>query len=224
MSTGGFRSEARSIELFRLQTLTGAAVFGHASGRDCELLYIVPPLPSPTLLHEELARVDSRPTRARMIFNNRTRADVMTILHGFCNQGLPLPNVFEPGFARIEGFSPFQLHVYRETCEIPHGETRTYSWLSDRVRRATGARTSAARAVGGAMRSNPFPILIPCHRVVAKSGTLGGYMGENSGGSWQLELKRALLDLEGLYRQPDLFMTGLRDLSQVPALVRQLPH
>ena len=70
---------------------------------------------------------------------------------------------------------------------IPPGETRTYG---DIVAVAGGC----ARAVGGANRANPIPILIPCHRVVAVAG-IGGYSG--LGG---LATKRALLDLERMPR------------------------
>ena len=68
--------------------------------------------------------------------------------------------------------------------EIPYGKTRCYGDLADAI-------GSAPRAVGGACGKNPIPIVIPCHRVLAKAG-LGGYSG--SGG---LKTKQALLTLEG---------------------------
>jgi methylated-DNA-[protein]-cysteine S-methyltransferase len=67
---------------------------------------------------------------------------------------------------------------------IPYGKTRSYGELAAGIR-------SAPRAVGGACGKNPIPIVIPCHRVLAKAG-LGGYSG--SGG---LKTKQALLILEG---------------------------
>ncbi|MBN2021775.1 MAG: MGMT family protein [Pirellulales bacterium] len=74
-----------------------------------------------------------------------------------------------------------------ELCRgIPYGGTVTYGQLADRV-----GRPGAARAVGGAMAANPCPIVIPCHRVVAASGRLGGF--SSPGGT---AIKRRLLELE----------------------------
>lgn len=66
--------------------------------------------------------------------------------------------------------TPFQRAVYEEMSRIPFGETRTYGAIAN----ATG---SIARAVGGACGSNPIPLIIPCHRVVAGGGALGGFSG-----------------------------------------------
>ncbi len=67
---------------------------------------------------------------------------------------------------------------------MPYGETRSYKWLAGEA-----GSPRAYRAVGQAMAKNPFPLVVPCHRVVASDGSLGGF----SGG---LDLKKALLDLE----------------------------
>ena len=80
--------------------------------------------------------------------------------------------------------SDFERSVWDQMQKIPYGETRSYGELA-------GALGSAPRAVGGACGKNPIPIVIPCHRVLAKAG-LGGYSG--SGG---LKTKQALLTLEG---------------------------
>ena len=79
----------------------------------------------------------------------------------------------------------FQRKVWDALCAIPAGETRTYRDIAE----AVGCR--AARAIGQANGANPIPILIPCHRVVAADGSLGGY----SGGEGAVT-KRYLLDLE----------------------------
>ncbi|HEX7966872.1 MAG TPA: methylated-DNA--[protein]-cysteine S-methyltransferase [Stellaceae bacterium] len=81
--------------------------------------------------------------------------------------------------------SPFELRVWQLMSDIPYGDTRTYGDL---------ARTLAAapRAVGQACGRNPLPILIPCHRVLAADGRLGGYSGGKGA-----ETKRRLLMLEG---------------------------
>lgn len=84
--------------------------------------------------------------------------------------------------------TPFQLRIWRALAEIPVGQVRTYGEL------ARGLGTSA-RAVGGACRANPCPILIPCHRVVG-SGGLGGYTGVTPGAG--LAVKRWLLRHEGV--------------------------
>jgi methylated-DNA-[protein]-cysteine S-methyltransferase len=82
--------------------------------------------------------------------------------------------------------SPFQRRVYQAMAAIPFGATRSYGELA-------GELGAVARAVGGACGSNPIPILIPCHRVLAAAGRLGGF----SGGAG-LPTKRALLAHEGI--------------------------
>jgi methylated-DNA-[protein]-cysteine S-methyltransferase len=79
--------------------------------------------------------------------------------------------------------SAFQQQVWRALRRIPSGQARSYGELAKRLK-------SAARAVGGACRANPIPIVVPCHRVVAASG-LGGFMGATGGRA--LRIKRWLL-------------------------------
>ncbi len=78
----------------------------------------------------------------------------------------------------------FQRSVWRQLQAIPYGETISYGELARRV-----GNPKASRAVGSANRANPLPILIPCHRVIAGDGTLGGFGGG-------LPTKQALLALE----------------------------
>jgi O-6-methylguanine DNA methyltransferase len=80
----------------------------------------------------------------------------------------------------------FQRKVWQETMKIPYGNTSTYLKLAVQL----GDR-SVARAVGKALGANPLPLIIPCHRIIASDGSLGGY----SGG---IQVKRALLKLEGI--------------------------
>ncbi|MCA9134825.1 MAG: MGMT family protein [Planctomycetales bacterium] len=82
--------------------------------------------------------------------------------------------------------TPFRRAVLRACFHIPAGHTLSYGQLA-----AKAGKPRAARAVGGAMAGNPWPILIPCHRVVGAKGQLTGYSG--NGG---LETKRKLLDWE----------------------------
>jgi len=78
----------------------------------------------------------------------------------------------------------FQRSVWRQLQEIPYGETISYGELARRV-----GNPKASRAVGSANGANPLPIVIPCHRVIAGNGTLGGFGGG-------LPMKQTLLALE----------------------------
>lgn len=80
--------------------------------------------------------------------------------------------------------SEFDRAVYTAMAAIPYGELASYGDLAGEVGRPGGAR-----AVGGACNRNPIPVIVPCHRVVAADGTLGGYGGG-------LDAKRVLLELE----------------------------
>jgi methylated-DNA-[protein]-cysteine S-methyltransferase len=80
--------------------------------------------------------------------------------------------------------SDFQKRVWAALCAIPPGETRSYADIA----RTIG---SAPRAVGGANGANPIPLIIPCHRVIAADGSLGGYSGGDGPAP-----KRYLLDHE----------------------------
>ncbi|MEQ1638139.1 MAG: MGMT family protein [Methylococcales bacterium] len=82
--------------------------------------------------------------------------------------------------------SAFRNRVWTELCKIPYGTTITYAELAKNI-------GSAARAVGNACRDNPYTLVIPCHRVVAKSG-MGGYCGKIAGDF--MTIKTQLLALE----------------------------
>jgi len=81
----------------------------------------------------------------------------------------------------------FQKRVWAELQRIPHGESISYGELARRI-----GKPGAARAVGGANGRNPVPIIVPCHRVIAGDGGLGGFTGG-------LAIKRYLLELESAY-------------------------
>ncbi|MCX5671384.1 MAG: methylated-DNA--[protein]-cysteine S-methyltransferase [Planctomycetota bacterium] len=85
----------------------------------------------------------------------------------------------------MAGLPPFHTRVLRACLRIPYGKTLTYAALAERA-----GSPRAARAVGQAMARNPLALVVPCHRVVAAGGGLGGYGGG-------LDLKRRLLKLEG---------------------------
>jgi methylated-DNA-[protein]-cysteine S-methyltransferase len=79
----------------------------------------------------------------------------------------------------------FQRSVWAALLDIPYGQVVTYGELAKRI-----GQPKAARAVGAANGANPIPVLIPCHRVIAAGGELGGYTGG-------LQIKQSLLEIEG---------------------------
>lgn len=86
----------------------------------------------------------------------------------------------------LVALTPFQRAVLEETATVPRGAFSTYGDIARRV-----GRPRAYRAVGNALNINPVPLLVPCHRVLAAGGALGGYGGG-------LDIKRFLLELEGV--------------------------
>jgi len=86
----------------------------------------------------------------------------------------------------LSGGTEFQRRVWRAMTDIPFGQTRSYGEIA----RAIG-KPQAVRAVGGACGANPIPVLVPCHRVLAAHGKIGGF---SSGLDW----KRTLLAREGV--------------------------
>jgi len=80
----------------------------------------------------------------------------------------------------------FQKMVWTELKKIPFGETRTYKEIAVAI-----GKPKAARAVANACGKNPYPIIIPCHRVVRSDGTIGGFTGDGG-----IEKKRQLLRQE----------------------------
>ena len=90
----------------------------------------------------------------------------------------------DPEFLKVtEHLSPFTQQVLRATLSIPRGTTVSYSQLAVSI-----GRPNSVRAVASALGRNPLPILIPCHRVIARNG-LGGF-------AFGIKMKRFLLDFE----------------------------
>jgi len=73
---------------------------------------------------------------------------------------------------------------------VKYGQITTYSEIGENI------NSKAYRAIGNILKRNPFPLIIPCHRVIRKNRNLGGFMGKNQE-SWQKDIKRKLLKLEG---------------------------
>ena len=86
--------------------------------------------------------------------------------------------------------TPFEEAVYRAVIAIPRGSTLSYGEVAERA-----GHPRAARAVGNAMRENPYPIFVPCHRVIRADGGLGGYGGRE-------DVKARLLIHEGVKDTP----------------------
>ncbi|MBU1906249.1 MAG: MGMT family protein [Candidatus Omnitrophica bacterium] len=78
----------------------------------------------------------------------------------------------------------FSKKAYKIVSNIPLGEVRTYKWVAKRA-----GNPRAYRAVGQILKNNPYPLIIPCHRVVTSNGELRGY-------AWGKKVKKRLLDLE----------------------------
>jgi len=123
--------------------------------------------------HSEILAVDS--ASADLAKQTRNQLEVY-FHHAHSEWTLPL----------VECGTEFQQKVWHHLQTIPLGETRYYSDVAKVL-------NSSAQAVGNACRANPFVIIVPCHRVISKSG-LGGYDGQTSGKN--LVIKQWLLDHE----------------------------
>ena len=88
-------------------------------------------------------------------------------------------------FKDIKG-TDFQISVWKEIAKIPYGETRTYKDLAIAI-----GKPNSSRAVANACGKNPYPLIIPCHRVIRTDGNLGGYSGVGG-----LNTKKKLLEQE----------------------------
>ena len=97
----------------------------------------------------------------------------------------------------------FQKAVWQALRRIPHGETMSYGELARHL-----GRPGASRAVGTANGSNPIPVVIPCHRVIASDGTLGGYGGGLDRKRWLLAHERALRATPTKFVQQSLGLFG----------------
>ena len=85
----------------------------------------------------------------------------------------------------------FRQYIWELLCEIPYGETITYGELAKKVAKKLNKPSMSAQAVGNAVGHNPISIIIPCHRVVGKNGSLTGYAGG-------IDKKIKLLEIENV--------------------------
>lgn len=85
----------------------------------------------------------------------------------------------------------FQKQVYKEVAKIPKGKTCSYKQIADKLK-------TSPRAVGQALKKNPFAPKIPCHRVIKSDGSIGGFNGSSNPESKEISKKRKLLREEGV--------------------------
>ncbi|MCC7354491.1 MAG: methylated-DNA--[protein]-cysteine S-methyltransferase [Anaerolineae bacterium] len=140
-------------------------------------------LPRPTL-EAALARVLAEYPHARLLPEDEVAGVVLQIRQYLDGKRATFQVAID-----LSGHTPFQLRVWETALGIPYGETRSYAWVAQQI-----GKPRAARAVGQALGANPVPMIVPCHRVLASDGSLGGYGGG-------LPMKERLLTMEGAWGQ-----------------------
>lgn len=145
------------------------------------------------ILIESLGRVPTRIILPGWGINGEPRMDATPPL--VQETAAALRDYFEgkdPGFSFARRLlasaevSPFGREVLERVGQIPRGCTSTYGEVAARV-----GNPRAARAVGGVMHGNPFPIIIPCHRVVRSDGSIGGFGAGSNTKKWLLQFEGA---------------------------------
>lgn len=150
-------------KMYMAATAKGLVFVGSQEGSFEELeKWVVKRLPKHTLQQNDLIMVDFTTQFREYFLGGRTEFTLQVDLLG----------------------TDFQQAVWKELAAIPHGDTHSYSTIADRIN-----KPQAVRAVGTAIGANPLLIVIPCHRVIGKNGSLTGFRGG-------LEMKAGLLRLE----------------------------
>jgi methylated-DNA-[protein]-cysteine S-methyltransferase len=126
----------------------------------------------------------------------RVVKEIMLAIESYFSGSEADPALAEKLIAAMDA-TPFEEAVLREVASIPRGETASYGEVAERAGYA-----KAARAVGNVMRSNPFPILIPCHRVIRGDGSAGGYGGGEHIKVWLLRHEGVVCPSEQTPRYP----------------------
>lgn len=125
------------------------------------------------------------PSRLSDVWDKESSLVLLEAVKKDLNLYLRQEKIHFPDYPFTSNLSPFTWKVLAEVRKIPYGKLRTYKWVAQKI------SCKAYRAVGHALGKNPFPIIIPCHRVVRTDGTLGGF---SSG----ITLKKKLLWLESV--------------------------
>ncbi len=131
-------------------------------------------------------RIGTRPFFTHQMWHMQRCAPTVPTLHNTAEHATDTD--IRKRVEQSSDITPFQRRVYLELLSVPCGQTITYGELARRI----GCRS--AQAVGQALKRNPFAPEVPCHRVVASDGSLGGYLGQRNGK--QVERKRELLEIE----------------------------
>ncbi len=145
------------------------------AGTAAGLVRIILPRPSAPEIRERLKDAASHGIQSPRLFQ-----DLMDRFRlYFSGRVIDFPDRLD-----LSGGTPFQREVWETAKLIPYGQTQSYGWIARQM-----GNPKAVRAVGQALGKNPLPIIVPCHRVLASGGKLGGF---SSG----LDMKRRLLGLE----------------------------
>ena len=121
---------------------------------------------------------------AQLLHDDTIANSVSTVLDDWYSHEKP------PRLSILLAGTSFQICVWKALLSIPPGLTSSYKRLADSI-----GRPGSARAVGNAAGANPIAIFVPCHRLLASNGAIGGY-------AWGPDCKRRLLELEGLSIMP----------------------
>ena len=133
--------------------------------------------------NDEVTAVEFLEPQAEQAPSTPLAAEAARQLHAYLNDP-----AFEFALPLRPAGTPFQRRVWAEIAAIPSGTTHTYGQMAKDLK-------NAPRAVGQACGANPYPVVVPCHRVVATGGGLGGFARERGG--FLLDVKRWLLQHEG---------------------------
>ncbi|MFZ5616425.1 MAG: methylated-DNA--[protein]-cysteine S-methyltransferase [Pseudomonadota bacterium] len=186
------------MRYFRLMQETLFSLFDTAIGR-CAILWREKRLTGvllPSANDEAMRKAITR--RSADAIECATPAFVQSAIDGIrmlCNGE---PAAFDISSLDRDAIEPFANRVYDILLRVPTGETTTYGAIAS----ALGDKT-LSRAVGAALGANPFPIIIPCHRVTAAGGKMGGFSAPGGAAA-----KRRLLDIEGAFAADKLPLFG----------------
>lgn len=160
------------INTYRFQSPFGALLVGETAQGICSLTFI------------DSLKTESTEQVLDEIRRQFPRARLTPVSEGNCNLAAYFDNPREALLPLDIHGSEFQRHVWQALAAIPFGEVRSYQQIAQAIE-----KPSASRAVANACGANKISLLIPCHRVIASSGALGGY-------HWGIERKSRLLEWE----------------------------
>ncbi len=167
------------FDQYRFKTAFGYSALAYCSN-PFRLVRVFLPRPTKRALDEKLQGL----RRPKDRHPNRIRIVARTIESYFQGEQLSIPwDDFD-----FSAYTANQVRIYRQVAKIPYGHVRSYSDIA-----GLSGMPNASRFVGNCMARNPYPVFIPCHRVVREDGTLGGFGGG-------LDLKQRMLDMESRNR------------------------